>query len=295
MSPGDAAIIYPNVAIPTTANVRVVFGGSNLRVDWETSIGTSGSGNLSLSDGAQPSRLATTLMTWNEFKQMVLALEPRSRVFRGQSSPARLRTSFHRTHRKNLVKYINVDIPALRRELSAQTKHFFRIDDSLENGAFWNLLQHHGYPTPLLDWTYSPFVAAYFAFRHFRRSSDVGEFVRIYLFDSESWKRDFTQFEQVTFSRPHLSVIETIALENPRALPQQSLSTVTNCDDIESYIRLCEAEVQKQYLWAIDLDYGERHAVLRELSLMGITSASLFPGIDGACEEVKARYFGYNV
>ena len=32
------------------------------------------------------------------------------------------------------------------------------------NYGFWAYLRHHGFPSPLLDWSQSPYVAAYFAF-----------------------------------------------------------------------------------------------------------------------------------
>lgn len=42
---------------------------------------------------------------------------------------------------------------------------------------------------------------------------------------------------------------------------------------------------------AVDLPVGERKKVIRELGYMGITAGSLFPGLDGACEELKERNF----
>lgn len=295
IAPAELTAAYPGVSIPELAEVRLRKNGSSLEVAWSTALGTNGAGTLVLSDGSQPSKVDARVVTWKDYKDIILSFPSRQYVYRGQSTIARLRTSFHRTHRKDLVRYVNQDIPSLRRELTAQTRHFFRIDDSFENAAFWNLLQHHGYPTPLLDWSYSPFVAAYFAFRNFRRTPELGSKVRVYVFNSAAWARDWRPMQQVTYAPPHLTLLETLALENPRALPQQSLSSVTNCDDIESYVNFCESQSGNNYLQAFDLDFSERHAVLTELSLMGITAASLFPGLDGACEEVKTRFFGYNV
>ena len=73
-------------------------------------------------------------------------------------------------------------------------------------------------------------------------------------------------------------------------IPQQAASTVANVDDIESYIRSKEVN-EKQYLSAIDLPVRDREQVVRELGYMGITAGSLFPGLDGACEELRERQF----
>src|SRR6266550_5570205 len=158
----------------------------------------------------------------------------------------------------------------------------------------FNLIQHHGYPTPLLDWTYSPYVAAFFAYRGISNekaaSAEASARVRIHVFDQESWKKDINQILFVVAPRLHVSIGEFLAIENERMIPQQAASTITNVDDIEPYIRSMEAN-GKMYLWAIDLPVSDRRQVVRDLSYMGITAGSLFPGLDGACEELTERNF----
>jgi hypothetical protein len=61
---------------------------------------------------------------------------------------------------------------------------------------------------------------------------------------------------------------------------------------METYIRSRET-AEKKYLRAIDLPVRERKRVISELSYMGITAGSLFPGLDGACEELKERNFDF--
>lgn len=75
-------------------------------------------------------------------------------------------------------------------------------------------------------------------------------------------------------------------------IPQQAASTVTNIDDIEEYIAAKGKATHKAYLSAIDLPASERRKVITELGYMGITAGSLFPGLDGMCEELKERNFG---
>lgn len=111
------------------------------------------------------------------------------------------------------------------------------------------------------------------------------------MFDRAQWQSDFQQQQSATLLPPHFSILEALTIENTRALPQQSLSSVTNIDDIEDYISLKERETGNNYLDVIDLPFSERQSIMRELSLMGITAGSLFPGLDGACEELRGRFF----
>lgn len=87
-------------------------------------------------------------------------------------------------------------------------------------------------------------------------------------------------------------MIEPVALENDRFVSQQAAIMTTNIDDVETYLALKASQANRHpYLSAIDLDWRERNRIMRELQYMGITSGSLFPGLDGACEELKERNF----
>jgi len=266
----------------------------SLSLSWKTDTGIEGSCVLPRSKADQPSELIPLQKNWGEFMEYVSGLKGCRYLFRGQNQPWRLRTSFHRSGRADLGRFLNEDVPALYKHLSARTKHVFNLNNPDENGAFFNLIQHHGYPTPLLDWTYSPYVATFFAYRRITNekaaSAGADAKVRIHVFDQENWKKDLNQILFLVAPRLHVSIGEFLAIENERMIPQQAASTITNVDDIEAYIRSVE-ENGKTYLWAIDLPVADRRQVVRDLGYMGITAGSLFPGLDGACEELTERNF----
>ncbi len=280
---------------PTTATVNLNLNGEGLEINWTTDIGSAGSAKLPRSKAEVASAIIPQagVTNWGEFKSAVAALERDRFIFRGQPSVWRLRTAFHRTNRKDVFRFMVEDIPRLHQRLSGLTGHFFNLNENQQNGAFWNLIQHHGYPTPLLDWSKSPFVAAFFAYRNKLQDDEGAPMVRIYAFDRKEWCKDFLQLGKLAPAMPHFSILECLALENPRMVPQQALSSVTNVDDIESYIKQREGEKGKTYLTAYDLPANNVNAVLGELGMMGIAAGALFPGLDGACEELKYRNFGF--
>jgi hypothetical protein len=85
--------------------------------------------------------------------------------------------------------------------------------------------------------------------------------------------------------------MEFISIGNPRAVPQQAVTTVTNLHDIEAYILEREADTGVRFLSAIDIPAKEREVAMRDLRFMGITAGSMFPSIEGVCEEFRERNF----
>lgn len=190
---------------------------------------------------------ADSTLPWDAFKTMIDTEENRNgqHIYRGQDCIKRLRTTFHRSGRNDLAQYVQDDVPMLAHHINSSSTYRYRLTDSDDYGALLSLAQHHGYPTPLLDWTESPYVAAYFAFHTLNKYLDPEienprQFVRIWRFNSQAWARETTQVAMVADPRPTVTIRILPALNNPRAVPQQSIATLTNMDDMEAFIMLME-------------------------------------------------------
>jgi len=265
----------------------------DLKAKWKTDIGTEGNADLRRTDPNTISEYPTEKLSWKEFKERISILKLNKAIFRGQRDGWKLRTSFHRSGRSDLNRYYSEDIVRLQRIVNAVSSHFFDISDNNQLGALISLAQHHGFPTPLLDWTESPYIAAYFAFEMVNKEEDKG-YVRILILDREEWIKDLNTPQTTTYittTELKLSIHELFQIDNKRMIPQQSITTFSNIDDIEGFIKAKENSNNKNYLTVIELPRKDRNEAMKELSLMGITAGSLFPGLDGICKELAEKYF----
>ncbi len=286
---------YPDYEYPNTVKVKAQYDfdkPNEIQVYWESNVESYGKAILtrSLSDNKSNLSCEQNVKDWKAFQEHVTENMSDGFIYRGQAQPWPLQTAFHRTKRKDLRRYIDEDLPRLRRALAGRLKHVFDPNKPEENGAFFNLAQHHGFPTPLLDWTYSPFIAAYFAFSG-ALESNPDKTIRIFAFDTEKYTKSVKQYQTLTFTKPHFTIIEALSIENERAIHQQGLLSLTNLQDVEGFIALQEKLQNERFLYAFDLPSSEAEKALRDLRLMGITEATLFPSIDNICKEHKVRYF----
>jgi hypothetical protein len=288
----DVKALYPEGTTHSSrADVSLDVQGNILHIDAVSDIGITITAVLKKPSGNGESKIEGQEMSWEQFKSYISSLSGSSFLYRGQQKPWSLCTSFHRRGRYRMSEFTSKDVRQLHQRLSAITSHFFDLNVPEQNGAFFNLLQHHGYPTPLLDWSHSPYVAAFFAFRDRPIGYDGSEFVRIYVFNNGEWTTRYRQIQTLDPPFPHLSVMEFISIGNPRAVPQQAVTTVTNLHDIEAYILEREADTGVRFLSAIDIPAKEREVAMRDLRFMGITAGSMFPSIEGVCEEFRERNF----
>ncbi|MDB5526043.1 MAG: hypothetical protein JWM58_3806 [Rhizobium sp.] len=266
-----------------------------LVVDFRLDTGERCSAMLLRSRAHLDSELPAKRMSWAGFESYVRKIEPRRYVFRGQESNKwRLRTSFHRSGRSNMLRYMVDDVSMIQQRVTNLVPEFVDINDPIRYAAFLALAQHHGYPTPLLDWTRSPFVAAFFAFRKDQtqlQAQRQKRFIRIFILDEEAWLASGDRAPDIAPRMPHVTLVYPHALGNPRLIPQQALTSITNVDDIENYITTKSHATNVTYLSVIDIPVAERNEVLKQLAFMGVTAGSLFPGLDGAFEELKAIRF----
>ena len=62
---------------------------------------------------------------------------------------------------------------------------------------------------------------------------------------------------------------------------------VTNIADLEVFIRVAESKVGEQHLFAADVPVSVAAEALEDLAFMGLTAATMFPGLDGVTRMIK--------
>jgi hypothetical protein len=231
---------------------------------------------------------------WDVFKTKIFDLKRNNKefIFRGQeNNKFKLETTFHRQNRRDLIRFAQNEVLELRKHLTASLNRTFNLLNNDDYSDLIYIAQHHGFPTPLLDWTDSPFVASFFAFHKLPKESKSG-YVRIFAFDKVSWIKDVgTTFNNIDEPSPCLSPMTITSMNNSRALPQQSLVTFSNISNIEAFIKHHEKRNGKKYLTVYDIPYKDRNNAMRDLEIMGITAASLFVGLDGICSALKEKLY----
>ncbi|MCH8250566.1 MAG: FRG domain-containing protein [Proteobacteria bacterium] len=150
---------------------------------------------------------------------------------------------------------------------------------------WWALGQHHGLDTPLLDWTSSPFAAAYFAFFH--TGPDQTRRRALYAVNSsalEAKSREIAKSIEGPDRPPIVELVRPQSDDNPRLVNQAGLFTrAPDRVDLESWIKKHFAGIEDEYiLIKITIPNKDRQMALRSLNRMNINHLTLFPDLHGA-------------
>lgn len=154
----------------------------------------------------------------------------------------------------------------------------------LSGVEFMIYLRHHGFPSPLLDWTQSPYVAAFFAFRSPKVPIDGKVAIYLYIEETGEAKGYFS-------SSPRVRGLGHYVESHKRHYAQQCEYTycLTILDDgrlqytsHESAFadKTADQGVLRKYI----LPHSQREEVLKQLHRMNVTSFSLFGNEEGLME-----------
>lgn len=227
-------------------------------------------------DDEQHQMITFTLSSWKYFHDFIVEefLDYRNYVFRGQASEKwLLEPSLNRFLKdKDIIEYNRTreqHLKSFKFSLRGRTnvlKNILNDEDEL-----WALGQHHGLLTPMLDFSFSPYVAAYFAFYD---KADNSEFRVIYSVQQYTIEKDFNSI---------LKIYKPYTDHNQRLLNQSGLFVKydTNIHLEKLFKDKFPEENGTITLIKIRIPNNDRELCLRTLNRMNINHNTLFPDIEG--------------
>ena len=260
-----------------------------------------------------------------EFLKEVHSLGRRGWVFRGhaQDNEWRLESSLHRFLKKHGERFVprsswyrreRATISRFRDIAHLHLRHLPEVRDDL---AWLALMQHYGGPTRLLDFTFNPVVALYFAVREVRPGGGPFSVHAIHLDTIRFYSRREREKRQPERGQCGMNpAIEDYCIgekespvrfvgafdgnvANERLAAQEGLFLVGSRIDFDYESWLGEVEPKDRdrppkphgvhwlkYLFP-NSEESVYYDVVKQITQMGMSAIRLFPGLDGVCESFK--------
>jgi FRG domain len=272
---------------------QLKFNGSELEGDWSGPKGNKGTLKFSGFSRSAEKKRYKVCKTWDEFKAWTADVRNDAMLFRGHGSDKfLLQTTLHRSGRNRLERYCSQELLDFHNHAEIVLGKNFNLDDGRDYATLLGLAQHHGVPTPLLDWTASPYIAAFFAFSSAMEEKTDGsnsDFIRVFALTRNFIEKFSTASVTISHYGPYIRPLSISPRYNPRLYAQQGQFLVTNVADIEGWIDFLEDADNQKYLIGIDVPRACAADALDDLNFMGLTAATMFPGLDGVGKMIRHK------
>lgn len=227
------------------------------------------------------------LRFWEEYVEIVLDKNYKRFIYRGHSRGTyRLETSIRRAFETLKIRegWRSGREREVIKSFKSRAHLYLSHLPSANNDLEWlSVIQHYGAPTRLLDWTYSPFVAAFFALQQMSMGCAVYE-IDLPALNSANASRLPADWEQKVLSGVGNAVVPFLPdYQNERLILQQGLFLVPGNieSDAEHIVDSYPENDRFIVKYVFDLSSHSIQEAIKKLKAMNIDDFRLFPGIDG--------------